>query len=348
MKTSDFDYNLPEELIAQFPSETRGGDRLLVAPLGGPIKDLMFKDIVGELGEGDLLVVNNTKVINARLYGSKETGGKIEMLLERVLDNNKALCQIKASNTPQDGMEIELDGGVTVTVLEKRDSMYLVQFPEDVSIFEVLEKNGHVPLPPYIARADKEMDLERYQTVYAKEEGAVAAPTAGLHFTDDILDELRFKGVGLAHITLHVGSGTYQPVRVENIDEHKMHSEWFQIPQSCVDMVNETKKAGGKIVAVGTTTMRALESAAKNGELARMSADTDIFIKPGFEFKIVDRLITNFHLPKSTLLMLVSAFSGTKRIKEIYEHAIKERYHFFSYGDAMLIDLDPEEAKRNA
>jgi S-adenosylmethionine:tRNA ribosyltransferase-isomerase len=331
---SDFDFDLPPELIAQTPLPERSASRLLHVD-GDALADRAFADIVDLLMPGDLLVFNDTRVLKARFFGVKETGGKVEVLIERVLDHRTVHAQVRASKSPQAGSGIRLADAFDVVVGERAGEFFTLQFPSDV--FELIEAHGRLPLPPYIAHDADDFDEKRYQTVYAKEPGAVAAPTAGLHFDEALLDKLVAKGVQRAFVTLHVGAGTFQPVRVENLAEHKMHSEWYTIPQATVDAVRAIKAAGGKVIAVGTTSMRALESASQSGALQAGSADTALFITPGYTFKTVDRLITNFHLPKSTLLMLVSAFAGYERIRAAYAHAIAQRYRFFSYGDAMLL-----------
>ena len=331
---SDFDFELPQELIAQFPLPARSASRLLHVD-GEALRDRAFTDIVDLLAPGDLLVFNDTRVLKARFYGAKETGGKIEVLVERVLDNHTVLAQVRSSKSPQKGARLRLADAFDVTVGERAGEFFTLSFPGDV--FDLLEAHGRLPLPPYIEHAADSVDEQRYQTVYAREPGAVAAPTAGLHFDQALLDRLREKGVRFAYVTLHVGAGTFQPVRTENLAEHKMHSEWYTIPQETVDAVRATKAAGRNVISVGTTSMRALESASQSGQLEAGSRDTNLFITPGYTFKTVDRLITNFHLPKSTLLMLVSAFAGYERIRTAYAHAIRQRYRFFSYGDAMLL-----------
>lgn len=331
---SDFDFELPQELIAQFPLPERSASRLLHVD-GDALHDRAFTDIVDLLAPGDLLVFNDTRVLKARFYGAKETGGKIEVLVERVLDNRTVLAQVRSSKSPQKGARLRLADAFDVTVGERAGEFFTMSFPDDV--FDLIEAHGRLPLPPYIEHAADSVDEQRYQTVYAREPGAVAAPTAGLHFDQALLDRLREKGVRFAYVTLHVGAGTFQPVRTENLAEHKMHSEWYTIPQETVDAVRATKAAGRNVISVGTTSMRALESASQSGQLEAGSRDTNLFITPGYTFKTVDRLITNFHLPKSTLLMLVSAFAGYERIHTAYAHAIRQRYRFFSYGDAMLL-----------
>lgn len=337
MKKSDFYYNLPDALIAQFPLDQRDASRLLCMDRHtGAIKDQYFTDIINLLNEDDLLVFNNTKVIPARLYGKKQTGGKIEILIERVINANQAIAHIKASKAPKPGTLIELDQGYVCSVAGRVDDLFQLEFSQ-LNILDLLDKIGHIPLPPYITRADDVSDLTRYQTVFAKESGAVAAPTAGLHFDLGMLAKIKAKNIATAFVTLHVGSGTFQPVRVENLAEHVMHKEYFAVSQSTVDAVNATKAKGGRVVAIGTTAVRALESASPSGVLTTGFGDTDLFITPGYQFKSVDAMLTNFHLPESTLLMLVSAFAGYEPIMCAYQHAIDESYRFFSYGDAMFL-----------
>ena len=337
MHISDFDFELPDELIAQHPPAVRGSSRLLAALPGEPLRDVQFADLPQWLQSGDVMVFNNTKVMKARLFGQKASGGKIEALIERVLDAHTALAHIRSSKSPKAGSQLIFDGGIEAEMLERQGELFVLRFAGEQTVYELLEQNGHLPLPPYIERAVGEDDDSRYQTVYAKHQGAVAAPTAGLHFTDNLLDDLRAKGVMMAEVTLHVGAGTFQPVRVDNIAEHKMHSEWFEVPEATVAVIEQAKAAGKRVWAIGTTSMRALESAASSGSLRAGEGDTDIFITPGYRFRVVDRLVTNFHLPKSTLLMLVSAFSGTQHIREVYTHAVAQQYRFFSYGDAMVL-----------
>jgi S-adenosylmethionine:tRNA ribosyltransferase-isomerase len=331
---SDFDFDLPQELIAQLPLPERSASRLLHVD-GQTMHDRVFTDILDLLSPGDLLVFNNTRVLKARFPGVKETGGRIEALVERILDERTVLAQVRASKSPPPGTRIRLADAFDVTVGERAGEFFTLHFPGNV--FDLIEAHGRLPLPPYIEHAADQFDEQRYQTVYAKEPGAVAAPTAGLHFDQALLDALQAKGVRLAFVTLHVGAGTFQPVRSENLAEHKMHSEWYTIADETVAAVRDAKAAGRAVVAVGTTSMRALESASQSGALQAGSADTRLFITPGYAFKTVDRLITNFHLPKSTLLMLVSAFAGYDPIRSAYAHAIAQRYRFFSYGDAMLL-----------
>jgi S-adenosylmethionine:tRNA ribosyltransferase-isomerase len=341
--TSDFDFVLPGELIAQHPSPERSASRLLDGR-GALPQDRTFRDLPTLLEPGDLLVFNDTRVIKARLFGVKrDTGGTVELLVERVLPGTREVwAHLRASKSPRAGQVLSLAGGAFEAEVLGRtgpdDALFHLRLDGDP--FALLEAHGHVPLPPYIEHADSADDAERYQTVFARNPGAVAAPTAALHFDDAVLAALTARGVQRAAVTLHVGAGTFQPVRVERIAEHRMHSEWFEVPADTVAAIAATRAAGGRIVAVGTTTMRALESAARasaGGTLAPYVGETDIFITPGFEFRVVDRLITNFHLPKSTLMMLVSAFSGHAHVMALYRHAIEARYRFFSYGDSMLL-----------
>ncbi len=338
---SDFDFTLPPELIAQVPLPERSGSRLLEVGLEvgqDHLTDRAFAEIVDLLQAGDLLVFNDTRVLKARFFGVKETGGKVEVLVERVLDARSVLAQVRASKSPPPGTLIRLADAFDVSVGERAGEFYVLHFPDDV--ITLIDAHGSLPLPPYITHAADEIDAERYQTVYARAPGAVAAPTAGLHFDTALLDRLRAKGVQFAYVTLHVGAGTFQPVRTENLAEHAMHSEWYTIAPQTVAAVAATQAAGGSVIAVGTTSLRALESASQSGVLVAGSADTRLFITPGYRFKTVDRLLTNFHLPKSTLLMLVSAFAGYARMRAAYAHAIAARYRFFSYGDAMLLNLE--------
>jgi S-adenosylmethionine:tRNA ribosyltransferase-isomerase len=344
MQLADFDFDLPDELIAQFPPAVRGGSRLLHVEASGTLHDRTFDALPTLLRPDDLLVLNDTRVIKARLFGQKESGGKLELLVERVLDEYEALVFIRASHAPRPGSRIVLADGVTVAVLARQDDLTRLRFPHPV--LEMLEQFGRLPLPPYIVHAPTADDEARYQTVYANEPGAVAAPTAGLHFDDAMLEALRKQGVRMARVTLHVGAGTFQPVRVAAIADHRMHSERYTIPQATIDAIHETRACRGRVVAVGTTSLRALEAAAleaaaPSGQLHAGSAETDIFITPGYRFRVVNALITNFHLPRSTLLMLVSAFAGMDTIHAAYAHAIQERYRFFSYGDAMFLEKHP-------
>ncbi|MDC9715556.1 MAG: tRNA preQ1(34) S-adenosylmethionine ribosyltransferase-isomerase QueA [Gammaproteobacteria bacterium] len=335
MQLKDFDFDLPKSLIAQLPPKNRTDSRLLVAQ--SSIIDTKFNNIADFLQAGDLLVMNNTKVIPARLFGHKDSGGKVEIMIERLLNESQVLAMIRASRAPQIDSKITLENGETATVLNKKDGFYTLEFATD-SLLSLLEDIGHIPLPPYIERTDDEQDLDRYQTVYAQHDGAVAAPTAGLHFDNELLISLQNQGINSAFVTLHVGAGTFQPVKTDNITDHIMHSECYDISQATIDQINQAKANGGRIIAVGTTAVRVLESSIKNGKLIAQQNETDIFIYPGYQFQIVDGLITNFHLPKSSLLMLVSAFIGRERMMGIYQHAIKEQYRFFSYGDAMLLE----------
>ena len=338
MDISDFDFTLPDRLIAQHPPEVRGSSRLLVALPDMTLQDRVFGDLPDYIEAGDVLVFNNTKVMKARLFGQKESGGKIEALIERVLDNHTALAHIRSSKSPKSGTKLIFEGDICAVMVERADELFCLRFEGEQTVYELLEQNGHLPLPPYIERAAGADDDKRYQTVYAKHQGAVAAPTAGLHFTDELLGRLKAKGVETAEVTLHVGAGTFQPVRVDKIEEHKMHSEWFDVPPETVAAIEAAHARGNKVWAVGTTSMRALESAAREtGRLKAGQGDTDIFITPGYRFRVIDRLITNFHLPKSTLLMLVSAFSGMEHIRSVYRHAVEHEYRFFSYGDAMIL-----------
>jgi S-adenosylmethionine:tRNA ribosyltransferase-isomerase len=337
----DFDFHLPEELIAQAPATERTASRLLDG-LGPTPTDRIFKDLPSLLRAGDLLVFNNTRVIKARLFGAKATGGAVEALVERVLPGHEVLAHLRASKSPKPGATVRFADAFDAEVLGRGGpdgGLFHLRFPSDP--LPLLDAHGHVPLPPYITHEDTAEDERRYQTVFARKPGAVAAPTAALHFDEALLQALAERGIQRAEVTLHVGAGTFQPVRTDNLAEHKMHSEWFEVPEATAQAIERTRAAGGRIVSVGTTTLRALESAALNappGHILRAgSRDTDIFITPGFDLKVVDVLITNFHLPKSTLLMLVSALAGYEHIQALYRHAIEQRYRFFSYGDAMLI-----------
>jgi S-adenosylmethionine:tRNA ribosyltransferase-isomerase len=342
---ADFDYVLPPELIAQHPAAERSASRLLDGRGATPV-DRAFVDLPSLLAPGDLLVVNDTRVVKARLLGAKASGGAVEALVERVLPGHEVLCHLRASKSPKPGSIVAFDapGGerMRAEVLGRggpEDALFRLRFPDEP--FALLERFGHVPLPPYITHADTADDAQRYQSVFAARPGAVAAPTASLHFDAALLDAIAVRGVARASVTLHVGAGTFQPVRSENIAEHRMHSEWFEVPASTVAAIGSARARGGRVVAVGTTTLRALESAARVGEGAQCllagARETDIFITPGFDFRVVDALVTNFHLPRSTLLMLVSAFAGHERMHALYAHALRERYRFFSYGDAMLL-----------
>ena len=341
MKKSDFNYHLPETLIAQQPLSERTASRLLcVNRETGELIDRKFKDLLDLIAPEDLLVFNDTRVIPARLFGTKETGGKVEILIERVLNEHEALAHIRSSKSPKIGARIELESGYFAEMLGREGDLFHLRFANEAnekSVLEILAEIGHIPLPPYIERADDESDFTRYQTVFGKHLGAVAAPTAGLHFDEAMLEKIKAKGIQTAFVTLHVGSGTFQPVRVENLSEHIMHKEFFAVPTETVAAVNETKQRGGRVIAIGTTAVRALESASRSGSLQAGFGDTDLFIVPSYQFKSVDAMLTNFHLPESTLLMLVSAFSRYKFMMHAYQHAIKQEYRFFSYGDAMWI-----------
>ena len=338
MKLSDFDYPLPPELVAQHPSPERAASRLLRVEPGGTLRDLAFRDLPSLVDARDLLVFNDTRVIKARLRGRKDTGGEVEVLVERVTGESTALAHVRASKSPKAGRRLEFAPGVSAQVTGRRDDLFELRFEAGGSVLDVLASHGEVPLPPYITHAPDAEDESRYQTVYAAVPGSVSAPTAALHFDRAMLDALAAKGIASARVTLHVGAGTFQPVRGEDISSHVMHEEWYSIPEATVSAIAATKARGGRVLAVGTTTLRALESAAAAGPLSAQVARTRLFIVPGFRFQVVDRLLTNFHLPKSTLLMLVSAFSGTELIRSAYAHAVARRYRFFSYGDAMLLD----------
>ncbi|MDN3484617.1 tRNA preQ1(34) S-adenosylmethionine ribosyltransferase-isomerase QueA [Pseudoalteromonas sp. APC 3224] len=340
MRVADFSFDLPDELIARFPKADRTSSRLL--SLDGPsgtVEHKIFSDILELVNENDLLVFNNTKVIPARMFGQKESGGKVEVLVERVLDEHRVLAHIRASKSPKPGNVLILEGKAKAIMVARHDTLFELEFDRSENVLDILNDVGHMPLPPYIDRPDNEADRERYQTVYGEKPGAVAAPTAGLHFDDKLMAALKDKGVQMAFVTLHVGAGTFQPVRVESVDEHIMHSEYIEVPQDVVDAVANTKAKGGRVIAVGTTSVRSLESAAKihGGKLDTYFGDTDIFIFPGYQFNVVDAMVTNFHLPESTLIMLVSAFAGQDNIMGAYNTAIEQQYRFFSYGDAMFL-----------
>ena len=339
MKTSDFHYDLPQELIAQAPLAERSASRLLVVPIGeAAFEDRSVRELPSLLRAGDLLVFNDTRVIPARLFGHKATGGRVEIMIERLLADDTALVQLGVSKPPQIGSRIALDAGGQAEVLAREDDgFWRLRFDVGGPLETWLQQAGQLPLPPYIERHPDAADAERYQTVYAREAGAVAAPTAGLHFDQALLGALRARGVEFGYITLHVGAGTFQPVRVDDVEHHHMHSEWISVGQALVDQIQRTRAVGGRVIAVGTTVVRALESASADGELRPFAGDTRIFIYPGYRFRVIDGLMTNFHLPESTLLMLVSAFAGKERIFDAYRHAVQARYRFFSYGDAMLL-----------
>ena len=338
MKTSDFFYHLPENLIAQHPLAERRASRLLCmqAP-AWQIRDRMFTDFIDLIDARDLLVFNDTRVIAARLFGTKATGGKVEILIERIQDAHHAIAHVRASKAPKPGAIIALDQGNTCRVSGRAHDLFTLEFDSATPLPEILEHIGHVPLPPYISRADAIDDLSRYQTVFAKQPGAVAAPTAGLHFDREMMASIAAKGAATAFVTLHVGSGTFQPVRAENLADHVMHHEYFSVPSETAAAVRQARERGGRVIAIGTTAVRALESASRNGQLEAGCGDTNLFITPGYRFNTVDALLTNFHLPESTLLMLVSAFAGYAQIMRAYHHAIEQSYRFFSYGDAMFL-----------
>lgn len=345
MQVSDFHFELPNELIARYPQPERTASRLL--QLDGPtgqIADGYFTDVLDQVQQGDLLVFNNTRVIPARMFGRKASGGKLEVLVERMLDEESILAHVRCSKSPKPGTELFLgeNDEYQAIMVARHDALFEIKFISDKTVLEILNEVGHMPLPPYIDRPDEDADKERYQTVYNQKPGAVAAPTAGLHFDEALLDKIKAKGVEFAYVTLHVGAGTFQPVKVDNINDHHMHAEYVEVPQEVVDAIAATRARGGRIIAVGTTSVRSLESAAQDAlkqgtELVPFFGDTEIFIFPGYEYQLVDCLITNFHLPESTLIMLVSAFAGYDSVMAAYQHAVDNQYRFFSYGDAMFI-----------
>lgn len=355
MKRQDFYFDLPEELIAQEPAKERRGSRLLVMSPDGGIIDHQFPDILEFITPNDLLVFNNTRVIPARLFGQKESGGKLEFLIERVLDEHTFLSHVRSSRSPKEGARLLIENAFWVEVLGREEALFKLRVVDnDLSALELIEAHGHMPLPPYIKREqegqdDSAEDKERYQTVYSQKPGAVAAPTAGLHFDEDLMAAIRDKGADIGFVTLHVGAGTFKPVQVDDISEHVMHSEYLEVDETVVEQIKATKARGGRVIAVGTTSVRSLESAAKfspPGDLQAYRGETDIFITPGYEFQVVDVLQTNFHLPESTLIMLVSALAGFERTMAAYHHAVAEKYRFFSYGDAMLVfpaQIDSEQ-----
>ncbi len=338
----DFDYSLPPELIAQAPLPVRSSSRLLRLE-GGLTEDRRFGDLTELLTPGDLLVINDTRVLHARLFGIKDSGGRIEVLVERLLGGQELLAQVRASKPPRAGSRLHLEGAIAAEVVAREGEFYRLRIDGAEDVAELLERHGRLPLPPYIERAAGDADEARYQTVYSRERGSVAAPTAGLHFDQAMIEALKTRGCALATVTLHVGAGTFQPVRVRDLAEHHMHSERYRMPQDTVDAIEDARRRGGRVVAVGTTTLRTLESAALTGELRAGEAETELFILPGFRFRVVDALITNFHLPKSTLLMLVSAFGGLENLRRAYAHAIAQGYRFYSYGDAMFLARQPHE-----
>lgn len=348
MKRQDFYFDLPEHLIAQQPATERRGSRLLVMLPDGSVADHQFPDLLDYIQSNDLLVFNNTKVIPARLFGQKSTGGQVELLIERVLDQSTLLTHIRSSRSPKPGTVLHIENAFDVEVIGREDALFVVKVLSETSALELIEQYGHMPLPPYIERKeDQEEDKERYQTVYSEKPGAVAAPTAGLHFDEQFLADVKAKGADIGFVTLHVGAGTFKPVQVDDINEHVMHSEYLEVDQALVNQVEATRAKGGRVIAVGTTSVRCLESAASfsgTGHVAPYQGDTDIFITPGYQFKEVDVLFTNFHLPESTLIMLVSALAGYERTMAAYQHAVEQSYRFFSYGDAMLV-FPPSDKK---
>ena len=341
MHTSDFDYQLPQELIAQYPLKERSASRLLVLPRDGQLEDRVFRDLPELLEPGDLIVFNETRVIPARLFGRKPTGGRVELLIERVTGERSALAHGRASKPLRAGQAVVLDGGGQLVVNGRQDDLVQIDSPDE-PLMDLLHRAGHMPLPPYIERQDEMEDRERYQSVFARVPGAIAAPTASLHFDTPVLEALERRGVQRACLTLHVGAGTFQPVRGEDVAEHRMHQEWCEVGPAAVDAVVAARARGGRVIAVGTTVVRALESAGAGGTLQPYSGETDLFITPGFRFRVVDALITNFHLPRSTLLMLVSAAAGRETVLAAYRHAVEAGYRFFSYGDAMYIEVNPD------
>ncbi|MCL9781403.1 tRNA preQ1(34) S-adenosylmethionine ribosyltransferase-isomerase QueA [Vibrio sp. S4M6] len=345
MQVSDFHFDLPDELIARYPQPERSASRLLqLNGNSGEVTDSTFTDLLDQVQPGDLMVFNNTRVIPARMFGRKASGGKLEVLVERMLDEHTILAHVRCSKSPKAGSFIFIgeDDQYQAEMVARHGALFELRFTSDKAVLDILNDIGHMPLPPYIDRPDEDSDKERYQTVYNEKPGAVAAPTAGLHFDDDLLDKIKAKGVELAFVTLHVGAGTFQPVKVDDVNDHQMHAEYVEVPEEVVNAIHATKQRGGRIIAVGTTSVRSLESAAqfaknKGTELAPFFGDTEIFIYPGYEYLLVDCLVTNFHLPESTLIMLVSAFAGFDNVMSAYKHAVEKEYRFFSYGDAMFI-----------
>ncbi len=338
MLRQDFHFDLPEELIAQYPASVRDASRLLALDgVTGEYADRQFREVLSLVDAGDLLVFNDTRVLPARLFARKATGGRVEIMLERLLDGYKCLAQVQASKAPKQDDLLSLDGGIELRVCGRRDGLFELERADGGGLAEVLEQQGHIPLPPYIRRRAEALDAQRYQTVYARRPGAVAAPTAGLHFTRALLGELQGKGVQCAYVTLHIGAGTFQPIRADVIENHRMHSEWFEVSKQVCEQVRAARQAGRRVIAVGTTSVRCLEAATVAGRLQPFQGETDIFIYPGYEFGTVDAMITNFHLPGSTLLLLVCAFAGPENILRAYRHAVATSYRFFSYGDAMFI-----------
>ena len=344
MRRDLFHFDLPDDLIARQPALERQGSRLLYLDSGSnALQHQQFTDLIGHIQSGDLMVFNNTKVIPARLFGEKQSGGKIEVLVERIVDSHTAQAHVRASKSPKQGNQLRFDQGHSAEMQGRAGDLFVLRF--SAPVLDVLNQIGHMPLPPYIDRSDTDDDRSRYQTVYAEQPGAVAAPTAGLHFDEQLLTEIRAKGANIAFVTLHVGAGTFQPVRADSIFDHQMHSEWLQVTEEVCQQVAQTKAQGGRVIAVGTTSVRCLETAASSGTIVPFEGDTAIFIYPGYDFKVVDGLLTNFHLSESTLLMLVSAFSGYQSIMQAYAQAVAERYRFFSYGDAMFLIHNPNAAQ---
>jgi S-adenosylmethionine:tRNA ribosyltransferase-isomerase len=338
MQVTDFDFQLPDAQIARHPTQNRTGSRLL--HLDGPTgqcQHLNFPDLEGLVNPGDLLVFNNTRVIPARIFGQKISGGKVEVLIERMVSDHTALAHVRCNKSPKAGTHLLMEGGIELEVTGREENLFSLRCLNDEPLVDLLEVHGHMPLPPYLEREDDESDRERYQTVYAAQKGAVAAPTAGLHFDDALLKKLADKGVNTAFVTLHVGAGTFQPVKADKLEDHIMHAEWIDVPEAVAEQIRQTKANGGRVIAVGTTSVRSLESASQEGEIKPFTGDTRIFIFPGYQFKTVDAMLTNFHLPKSTLIMLVSAFAGTDHVMAAYQSAIENKYRFFSYGDAMFV-----------
>jgi S-adenosylmethionine:tRNA ribosyltransferase-isomerase len=348
LKRQDFAYQLPEDLIASAPLEHRTGSRLMVIDPSQPITHRSVSDLPSMIRPGDVVVANNTRVFPARLFGAKASGGRIEVMIERLLSDNHVRAFVKASKSLREGAELSMDGGFKLRITGRDGDLFLLESDPTIRILDVAEAHGHIPLPPYIKREDTDEDKERYQTVFAKDAGAVAAPTAGLHIDEPLIEAIRSKGATWCEITLHVGAGTFNPVRVDDLSEHEMHGEWYNIPDDVVEIIQSAKAEGRRVIAIGTTTMRCLEgsAAANDGQIHAGSDETSIFITPGYQFNVIDVLFTNFHLPESTLLMLVSAFGGFDRVMAAYQEAVRERYRFFSYGDACLItrDLEPSYA----
>ena len=348
MRVSDFSFELPEELIAQFPLETRSASRLLCLDGNtGKLEHKQFSELTELVQPGDLLVFNDTRVIPARLFGQKASGGKVEVLIERLQGEQRALVHLRSSRSPKVGAKLILEGGVKAEVIGRQDNLFQLQFDPQGDLMRQLEAHGHMPLPPYMHREDLPSDRERYQTVYNKRPGAVAAPTAGLHFDQPLLDQLKEMGIETTFVTLHVGAGTFQPVKGDQVEEHKMHAAYIEVSDAVCTAVNAARERGNRVIAVGTTSVRSLESASQSGEIQPFMGDSSIFIYPGYRFKSVDAMVTNFHLPESTLIMLVSAFSGVEHIRQAYAEAIQQRYRFFSYGDAMFLTCQSNVAKES-